>query len=359
MRPIRASDIVISQDDRCVVASCDPDDEVKPRRRKSKRAAAEAHAEPTMAPARGQRRDVTAESDVRTRASRPGPRASGRRRVNPPRSNALGRFLPRPKMVLWSSILTVAVCAVAVWGWSLWRSPDTTLPPRAVAQQVGDEALHSSAVLGFRLQDVIITGRHVTPMADIQKALGYTIGSPIMAMNLDAIRERLEALPAVRRAAVKRTLPSTLHLLVEERVAVAVWQHKGQYSLIDRDGRLIPGDASLLPQLLLVTGEGAPGQTGKLLEMLATEPSLAARVKAAVWVGGRRWNLLLDHVDQGVEVRLPEVNAEKAWQRLARLEKDSSLSGESVGMIDLRQPDRMVLNAMAVKSSSDNTGERD
>ncbi len=359
MRPVSASDIVISRDDRCVVASCDPDDEVKPRRRKGRRGAAdmsEPEAVAAPAPARDRRRDFVAEPDGRSRVRAPRAKKS---RMSLPHSNALGRFLPRPKMVVWSGLATAVVCVLVLWGWSLWRSPETTPPPKAVAQQVGDGALHSSAALGFRLQDVMITGRQVTPLGDIQNALGYAIGSPIMAMDLDAIRERLEALPAVRRAAVKRTLPSTLHLLVEERVAVAVWQHKGAYNLIDRDGRIIPGDASLLPQLFLVTGEGAPSQTGKLLEMLESEPSLAVRVKAAVRVGNRRWNLLLDQVDQGVEVRLPEVNAEQAWQRLARLEKDSSLSGQSVGMIDLRQPDRMVLNAMAVKPSTNNTAERD
>lgn len=349
MRPVRTTDIVISRDDRCVVASCDPDDEVKSWRRKAKQRPATAEKGVPPAPSKRQsRRDFTADPEARQ-----SPRRRQQRTGTASHSMTLRRFMPHPKRILWGSLLMGVAGALLFWGWSLWHAPETAPPPRAVAQQMGD----ASAMLGFRLQDVMVSGRRVTPAEEIQKALGYDIGSPIMALDLDAIRERLEALPAVRRAAVKRTLPSTLHLLVEERVAVAVWQNKGDYSLIDRDGRIIPGDSSLLPQLLLVTGEGAPNQTGRLLDMLASEASLASRVKAAVRVGNRRWNLVLDRVEQGVEVRLPEVNAEQAWQRLARLEKDSSLSGQSVGMIDLRQPDRMVLNAMAVKP--DTTTERD
>ena len=43
-----------------------------------------------------------------------------------------------------------------------------------------------------------------------------------------------------------------------------------------------------------------------LLDMLASEPDLAARVTAAVRVGDRRWNL---RIDNAIDVLLPEDDA--------------------------------------------------
>jgi cell division protein FtsQ len=74
--------------------------------------------------------------------------------------------------------------------------------------------------------------------------------------------------------------------------------------------------------------------------MLATAPPLMKRVRAAVWVGGRRWNLRLD---DGIDIRLPEENAQTAWTRLATLERDKQLLSKDIIAIDLRIQDRLVV----------------
>ena len=74
--------------------------------------------------------------------------------------------------------------------------------------------------------------------------------------------------------------------------------------------------------------------------MLASEPELAARVTAAIRVGGRRWNLRIDDI---IDVLLPEESAETAWSRLAELERANALLKRDVQTVDLRLPDRLVL----------------
>ena len=64
------------------------------------------------------------------------------------------------------------------------------------------------------------------------------------------------------------------------------------------------------------------------------------RVRAAVWVGGRRWNLRLD---DGIDIRLPEENPLFAWTRLATLERDRKLLSQDVIAVDLRIRDRVVV----------------
>ena len=92
--------------------------------------------------------------------------------------------------------------------------------------------------------------------------------------------------------------------------------------------------------LIVVVGEGAPKHAGKLLEILANEPQLQALVEAAVWVGGRRWNIRLTG---NIDVRLPEINAKNAWKRLGEYERAHSVLDRDVKVLDLRMTDRLIV----------------
>jgi cell division protein FtsQ len=70
------------------------------------------------------------------------------------------------------------------------------------------------------------------------------------------------------------------------------------------------------------------------------EPALSARVKAAVRVGDRRWDL---HFDNGSTVRLPESGADGAWHRLAKLERQEGLLERDIVSVDMRLGDRMTV----------------
>ena len=63
-------------------------------------------------------------------------------------------------------------------------------------------------------------------------------------------------------------------------------------------------------------------------------------VKAAVRVGGRRWNLRLEG---DIDVRLPELDTAAAWARLAEYEKTHRVLERDVQVLDLRQPDRLIV----------------
>jgi len=69
-------------------------------------------------------------------------------------------------------------------------------------------------------------------------------------------------------------------------------------------------------------------------------------VKAAQWVGDRRWNITLDRTAGGIDVRLPEDDPLSAWHDLAKMDKEQSLLERKVALIDMRLPDRLVLRAI-------------
>jgi cell division protein FtsQ len=224
-------------------------------------------------------------------------------------------------------------------GWQAWREG---LPQRleAVAVEAG-EGLRS--LLPFRLDEVTVDGRKYVSREAILRALDVARGDVLLAMDLGALRGRLEQIDWVEYAAVERRLPNTLHVTLRERVAVAIWQRgPGDFILIDRNGRTVRASAAPpgYESLLLVGGEGAPQQIGELFLLLAVEPGIAKRLTAASWVGQRRWNLYLR---EGIEVRLPEEDALAALQRLAALDRSEGLLSRELTVIDMRLPDKLIL----------------
>ena len=111
--------------------------------------------------------------------------------------------------------------------------------------------------------------------------------------------------------------------------------------MLDREGTVIPvGHLDRFAKLPLVVGEHAANHAAKLLDILATEPDLAARVSAAIRVGDRRWNL---RIDNAIDVLLPADSPESAWAELANLERSSAILKRDVQVVDVRLPDRLVV----------------
>jgi cell division protein FtsQ len=86
-----------------------------------------------------------------------------------------------------------------------------------------------------------------------------------------------------------------------------------------------------------------------------TQPELMVRVRAAVRVGGRRWNLRLDN---GIDVRLPEDDPEQAWARLAEYERRHRILARDVRVLDLRLPDRLIVRKRQRPAPSGAVGGR-
>lgn len=198
-----------------------------------------------------------------------------------------------------------------------------------------------SVASGLTVERVLVAGRQRSDSEALIAALDADLGAPILALDLEAARQRVLTLPWVRHASVARRLPGTLVVTVEERQPLALWQHEGRIRVVDRDGRPVAdARARDFAGLLLVVGRGAPDEAAALLEMLAVAPTLARRVVAAVRVGDRRWNLRLD---DGIDVQLPERDAGSAWLALERMDREQGLLGRDLLAIDLRLADRLAV----------------
>ena len=212
---------------------------------------------------------------------------------------------------------------------------------QSLLQSAADRIIQGTGLLGLTVADITVEGRETTDRETILAALGVGLGTPILAANPTRAKEQLEALPWVRTAVIERRLPDTLYVRLIERKPLALWQHGGKLDLIDREGAVIPvARLDRFAKLPMVVGEGAASHASELLEMLASEPDLAARVTAAIRVGDRRWNLRIENT---IDVLLPADETASAWSQLARLERSSAILKREVLTIDLRLPDRLVL----------------
>ncbi|MDB5678340.1 cell division protein FtsQ/DivIB [Sphingomonas bacterium] len=205
----------------------------------------------------------------------------------------------------------------------------------AIAEQVGKA--------GFRVDQIEVRG---VKRMDVTTVYAVALDQKSRAMplvDLNLVRDRLLQYGWVQDAHVSRRLPDTLLIRIVERTPAAVWQDHGVLSLIDRDGvYLEPVSADAMPDLPLVIGPGADRQEPAYQTLMVAAPALKPKVRAATWVGNRRWDLLFD---SGEILSLPEGDDEAAKALKLFAEKDGTdkLLGNGYIKFDLRDPTRMVV----------------
>ncbi len=201
------------------------------------------------------------------------------------------------------------------------------------------EALSSSA--GFALEDVHIAGNDETSDITVLEQIGLNGVTSVLSISVDEARKRLIELPWVVDAQVTKVYPRSLSVKLVERVPVAIWQHGDDLSLIDARGDIIaPFGGARHAELPLYVGLGADRHADELEARLIFHPELKSRVKAAIRVADRRWDLRLDN---GVTIRLPERDIDAALARFNDFDAGRNLLDRDIETVDLRLDDRVTV----------------
>jgi cell division protein FtsQ len=90
----------------------------------------------------------------------------------------------------------------------------------------------------LRVAAVEVRGERFLSAGEVRVLLGPAVGENILMLDLDALKARLRASPWVADATVRRTLPDTLQVEIQERVPLALAEVERLY-LMDGDGTLI------------------------------------------------------------------------------------------------------------------------
>ncbi len=230
-------------------------------------------------------------------------------------------------------------------GVGVWASRSGLIA--TVEQTLTGRLLAVTAEAGLALRQVYVDGRVRTGLAELRAQLEVEVGQPLLGLDTAAARERVEQLIWVQQASVVRMLPDSLYIRLIERQPLALWQQGGRFAVIDRAGAVIESglDGERLPKdyrhLRVLVGADAPRHAEPLFALLSTEPALFERVIAATWVGERRWDL---HLDNQIDVMLPEQDPLTAWHLLAAKAREQGLLERAIRAVDLRLlPERIRL----------------
>jgi cell division protein FtsQ len=123
----------------------------------------------------------------------------------------------------------------------------------------------------FALAELDVRGIAALSPDDVRRALAPAMGQNLFRVPLDALERRLRSEPWVAAAAVRRRLPDTLVVDIEEHSAAALVELDGLY-LADADG-------AVFKRANLARGEGAglPVVTGIARDVYRKTPEQARR----------------------------------------------------------------------------------
>lgn len=187
----------------------------------------------------------------------------------------------------------------------------------------------------FMVSAMTVDGASQGTSEDIRDILSLSFPISSFDLDLPAIRERVEELPAIASVAVRVRPGGILELNVAERTPVVVWRTHEGLTLVDPEGN-VTGPAisrAAHAQMPLIAGEGAEHHVQEALRLFSAAAPLADRVIGLVRVGERRWDLVLD---RGQRIKLPEQGAVEALDRVVALNHAEELLERDIKVVDMR-----------------------
>ena len=235
------------------------------------------------------------------------------------------------KIFLWLIILAAVAAA-----WFIASISGATALAQAQLSQAAANA-------GFEVRHVRVTGVERMNEDRVYERVVSQRNEPMPDVDVTAIRENLLQLPWVKDARVSRQLPGTLAIDIVEREPHAVLQKPDHLVLVDVEGNeLEPIRRTAIGDRLVISGPGAVRQVQQLDDLLEAAPAIRPQVRAAEWVGNRRWNLTFK---SNQVLALPQGDDESATALVsfARLDGQNRLIGGEVTTFDMRAPPRIYM----------------
>jgi cell division protein FtsQ len=265
-----------------------------------------------------------------------------KRRVKQARSTTgklidwLMRYLPFTEEQLQKGFLAGILCMGAAVVWTI--ASLTGFPAMAESRLA-----EAAGQAGFEVDRVEVRGvARLNELKVYERVLGER-DRAMPLVDIHALRQNLLGLSWVKDARVSRQLPDTLVIDIVERKPHAVLRKPNRLVLIDDTGHeLEPVSAAKAKDMLQIGGPGAQRQVEELSGLLDAAPALKPQVRAAEWVGNRRWNLTFK---TGQVLALPQGDEEAAGALIsfARLDGVNRLLGGKVTAFDMRAPDRIYM----------------
>ncbi|MEM1351453.1 MAG: cell division protein FtsQ/DivIB [Pseudomonadota bacterium] len=187
----------------------------------------------------------------------------------------------------------------------------------------------------FLVQLMAIEGADYTLAADIRAEIPLEFPLSSFDLDLEAIRDRIIALPPVETATVRIRPGGVMQVDVVPRLPVAVWRNRKGLSLLDSNGIEIGAVQHRLehPDLPLIVGFGADAMVEEALQLYSAATPLGPRLRGVARIGERRWDVVLD---RGQRILLPETAPVEALERVIALDSAQDIFARDIHRVDLR-----------------------
>jgi cell division protein FtsQ len=205
-----------------------------------------------------------------------------------------------------------------------------------------------ASLFGLAALDIKMTGLEHHEAVDVLTAINVRPGGPLLGFDAKRARETLQRLDWVDSASVTRSFPNQLSIAIVEREPFVVWQYKGALQVVDQKGKPMSGVSLATGHVLLqVVGADANLAAADLINQMEATPELFQEVKAASYIGGRRWNLLMKN---NLTIALPELKIAQALQSAQMLYFATTAQRGKVKMLDLRIEGEVAYHAAVAPS---------
>jgi cell division protein FtsQ len=206
----------------------------------------------------------------------------------------------------------------------------------------------------LRISEIRVRGNQHLARGEVLALLAGLEGQHLLQTDLEVWRRRVLGSPWVEQAALRRVLPSTVEVLIRERLPIAIGRISGDLYLVDEQGLVIdeygPNYATF--DLPIVDGLSDTPETGdpivdparaglaaSLLRALDGQPELMKRISQIDVASAHDAVVLLDQ-----DPALVHVGDEQFVERLQRyLELHEALHARvpDIEYVDLRFDDRV------------------
>jgi len=196
------------------------------------------------------------------------------------------------------------------------------------------ERLVKSTETFFVVNTIQTVGRERASKNDLSKILKKYQKTSLLSLDLNYIQSEVEKVAWIKKVIIRRVLPNTLSLTIEEFSPRAVWIRGRDRYILDKNGYTIEKVSDdQFQNYFTIKGAEAELNLMNLIESLENFDEIYNQIDYANYVGRRRWDL---HYKSGVRIMLPEDNIIDSLSLLETYIKENKLIEKGHKKIDLR-----------------------
>ena len=194
---------------------------------------------------------------------------------------------------------------------------------------------------GFIIKNIEISGLNYLKKNDITKIVSAYNDTNIFNVNIKNIYREIKNNTWIKKASIEIIYPNTIKILLTEKKPIAIWQNRYGNSLITKSGDIIfeKNLEEFKNYLPIVVGQNANKKVQSILNIFSKNSDFVTNIWSLTFVNQRRWDV---HFNQGLTIKLPSKNLEKAWEKVLYLDKEFNILNLGLTELDLRNSSQIL-----------------